>query len=81
VGGPTVSGAVVWDTGLTPATAITLSNGTLNNQTFSNTPGPAGSAAAELAQQIINNPGAYYFNVHSALTPAGAVRGQLVRQP
>jgi hypothetical protein len=72
---------VVWDTGLTPATAITLSNGTLTNQTFANMPGPGGSAAAELAQDIINNPSNYYFNVHSNLNPGGAVRGQLVRQP
>ena len=78
-GGPTAVGGVVWDTGLTAANAITLGDGTLNNQTFSNTAGPA-TGAAELAQQIINNPAAYYFNVHSALNPGGAVRGQLVRQ-
>jgi hypothetical protein len=72
-------GNVVWDTTLTAANAITLGDGTLNNQTFSNTPGPQDPAT--LAQQIIDNPAGYYFNVHTALNPGGAVRGQLVRQP
>ena len=35
-GGPAVSGSVVIDTGLTAATAITLADGTLTNQTFAN---------------------------------------------
>jgi hypothetical protein len=73
-GGPAVAGGVVIDSLLSPATAITLGNGTLTNQTFSN------SVAAALAQQVIDNPNAYYFNVHTALNPGGAVRGQLVRQ-
>jgi hypothetical protein len=29
--------------------------------------------------QILANPNGYYFNVHTPLNPAGAVRGQLVR--
>jgi hypothetical protein len=33
----------------------------------------------EVANQIIANPAGYYFNVHTALNPAGAIRGQLVR--
>ena len=33
----------------------------------------------DLAQQITANPAAYYFNMHSALNPGGAIRGQLVR--
>jgi len=82
LGGPTVSGGVVWDTGLTAANPITLADGTLTNQTFSNnTLVAAGLTTATLAQQIIDNPNAYYFNVHSAVNPGGAVRGQLVRQP
>jgi len=79
IGDSTVAGNVVWDTGLTAANAITLPDGTLTNQTFSNTPGPTDPAT--LAQQIIDNPAGYYFNVHTALNPGGAVRGQLVRQP
>jgi hypothetical protein len=32
------------------------------------------------AQDIINNPANYYFNVHSASNPSGFARGQLVKQ-
>jgi hypothetical protein len=79
--GPGVAGNVVIDTGLNAATAITLPDGTLTNQTFSNRPvGSSPSAAAALAQKIIDNPNGYYFNVHSGLNPGGAVRAQLVRQ-
>lgn len=75
-GGPAVTGTVVVDTGLTAANPITLADGTLTNQTFSNI-----SVTVPLANQIIANPNGYYFNVHSVLNPGGAVRAQLVRQP
>ena len=55
--------------------AITLDNGTLTNQTFSNR-----TVDVTLANQIIANPNGYYFNVHSAVNPGGAVRAQLVKQ-
>jgi len=74
-GGPGIAGGVVIDTGLTAGTAITLADGTLTNQTFSNRP-----VGATLANQIIANPNGYYFNVHSGLNPGGAVRAQLVKQ-
>ena len=32
------------------------------------------------AQDIINNPSQYYFNVHSQLNSGGFARGQLVKQ-
>jgi hypothetical protein len=32
-------------------------------------------------QDIIRNPSGYYFNVHNAPFPPGALRGQLSRQP
>jgi hypothetical protein len=35
----------------------------------------------DIANQILANPAGFYFNVHTALNPGGAVRGQLVRQP
>ena len=74
-GGPTINGPVIIDTGLTPATALTLATGTLTNQTFANR-----AVGAAFAQRIIDNPNGFYFNVHSALNPGGAVRAQLVRQ-
>lgn len=32
----------------------------------------------DVANQIINNPAGYYFNVHTGLNPGGVARGQLV---
>jgi hypothetical protein len=33
----------------------------------------------EQAQNLVNNPAGYYFNVHTQLNGGGAIRGQLVR--
>jgi hypothetical protein len=33
-----------------------------------------------IAQAILKNPHKYYFNVHTAAFPNGAVRGQLARK-
>jgi hypothetical protein len=38
------------------------------------------AVSASAATAILANPGAFYFNLHSALNPAGVVRGQLVKQ-
>lgn len=73
--GPGVNSGVVIDTGLTAANPITLADGTLTGQTYSNRP-----VGAALAQRIIDNPNGFYFNVHSVANPGGAVRAQLVRQ-
>ena len=35
---------------------------------------------AVIAQQIVNNPAGYYFNVHTDLNKGGVMRGQLVKQ-
>jgi hypothetical protein len=40
---------------------------------------PSIGVDAATAQQIINTPAAYYFNVHSTLNPGGVARGQLVK--
>jgi CHRD domain-containing protein len=39
-----------------------------------------GALTPAVAQDIINNPSQYYFNVHTTVNPGGAVRGQLVKQ-
>jgi CHRD domain-containing protein len=68
-----VNGPVIISTGLTATSTVTLPSGT-GDFTFSNIPvDPA------LAQQIVNNPGAFYFNVHSPNNPGGFSRGQLQR--
>jgi hypothetical protein len=76
-----VAGNVVVNTGLTPGTAITLTSGSVSNQTFSNQPiVTSGQPDPALINEIINNPAGFYFNAHTALNGTGAVRGQLVKQ-
>jgi hypothetical protein len=67
-----VNASVLVDTGLTPATAITLADG---NGTFSFTGVQPTNAA--IIQQILASPQTFYFNVHSNLNTGGAIRGQL----
>lgn len=38
------------------------------------------TVSASVASAILANPAGYYLNLHSAINPAGVVRGQLVRQ-
>jgi hypothetical protein len=67
------NGPVIISTGLTATNTVTLSSGT-GDFSFVNIPvDPA------LAQQILNNPAAFYFNVHSPTNPGGFARGQLQR--
>jgi hypothetical protein len=81
-GGAGVAGPVVVNTGLTTGTAISLANGTVSNQTFSDRPivNAQGQPDVALINRIMSNPAGFYFNAHTAATPTGAVRGQLVRQ-
>ena len=67
------NGPVILRTGLTATNTVTVPSGT-GDFTFTNVPvDPA------LAQQILNNPAAFYFNVHSPANPGGFARGQLQR--
>jgi hypothetical protein len=68
-----VNGPVIVNTGVTAASSVSLGEGitTFNADNI--------NVAAATAQAIINNPGGYYFNVHSPLNPGGFARGQLVR--
>jgi hypothetical protein len=68
-----VNGGVIVNTGLTAAAALPLSDGSAETTIR----GIAVDAA--IAQAIIANPGAFYFNVHSPLNPGGFARGQLTR--
>ena len=55
---------------------IVLASGTGN---FTKT-GIANNLDPARAQDIINNPASYYFNVHSVMNGGGFARGQLVKQ-
>lgn len=69
-----VNGGVLVSTGLSAANAVALPNGSASF-TFDNV-----ELSAANAQSIVDNPAGFYFNVHTAVNPGGAVRGQLVRQ-
>ena len=68
------NGGFVVNTGLTAAAPIVMADGTatitINNR----------DVDQATATNIMNNPGGFYFNLHTPTNPGGAVRGQLVRQ-
>lgn len=68
------NGSVVISTGITGAAAVSLADGSSPGLIFNDRP-----ATATLLQDIINNPGNYYFNVHTTVNPGGAIRGQLAK--
>jgi hypothetical protein len=53
---------------------ITLTNGAATFSRLNQT------MTAVAAQQIVNNPAGYYFNVHTSANTGGVMRGQLVKQ-
>jgi len=69
-------------TALGSGSPITLANGAIANQTFSNIAfNPTVNAdAVNIINNMIANPAGFYFNVHTQLNGSGAVRGQLVKQ-
>jgi len=69
------NGSALVNLGLTSG-EIVLTNGT---GTFTKT-GITSNLDPARAQDIINNPSQYYFNVHSTLNGGGFARGQLVKQ-
>ena len=72
-GAPGVNGPVIVSTGITATANVPLGSGTGDFRVSGIPVDPA------LAESIINNPGAYYFNVHSPTNPGGFSRGQLSR--
>jgi hypothetical protein len=68
-----VNGGVIVNTGLSAASPLALANG------FAETTIRGIAVAPALAESIINNPAAFYFNVHSPANPGGFARGQLAR--
>ena len=58
---------------------IVLVNGSQSGITKTGLTG-GGALTPAVAQDIINNPSQYYFNVHTTINLGGAVRGQLVKQ-
>lgn len=74
-GGPGATGSPIVNSGLTAASAVSLPNGSVSGQTFANI-----DVTPAAAQQIIDNPNGFYYNVHTTLNSGGAVRAQLVKQ-
>ncbi len=66
----TTTGGIVVDTGLASGEAA-LSNGAASFQKTGRT------VPADVAQNILNAPANFYFNVHSAMNPPGVLRAQL----
>jgi hypothetical protein len=66
-----VNGAIVVDTGIAPTNTVALDSG---RQEFTFAPVGVGPV---LMGNILANPAAFYFNVHTATNPGGVARGQL----
>lgn len=73
-GASNVNGPIVVDSNISPATPISPVNGAAGFTRTNLATTPA------IAQEIIDNPAGFYFNVHTVLSPGGVARGQLVRQ-
>lgn len=72
-----VNGGILVDTGVVPGQVI-LGNG--SGGFTRNGISATGGLTPTVAQNIINTPANFYFNVHSVLNATGMARGQLVKQ-
>ena len=68
-----VNGGVLVDTTLNAANPITMGTGSVSRTL-------TGDISQVNATNIVANPGAFYFNVHTVNNGGGVMRGQLVRQ-
>jgi CHRD domain len=68
-----VAGGIIVNPSIAPG-EVTLVNGAGNFTRVAITVTPA------TAQQIVDNPAGFYFNIHTATNPGGVARGQLVKQ-
>jgi CHRD domain-containing protein len=68
-----VNGGVIVNTGLVAASPVTQADGVMSFSSANV------SVPAATLQNIVNNPAAFYFNVHSPTNPGGVARGQLNR--
>jgi hypothetical protein len=76
--GPGVNAPVVVGLPLTSTdTAVATGQSTITKTGLQSTSSTV--SAAQVAQGIVNNPGANYFNVHTTINTGGAIRGQLVK--
>jgi hypothetical protein len=69
-----VNGGVVINTGIAAGQITVAANGSAS---FSRT---GISVTPEIAQNLLNDPIGFYFNVHTQLNTGGAIRGQMARQ-
>ena len=68
-----VNGPIRVDSGLSPASPLTVVNGSASlTRTGLTVP-------TDVRDRLLANPAGFYFNAHSTLNPGGVVRGQLVR--
>jgi hypothetical protein len=70
-GGPGANAGIYVNTGLVPGDVVLTNGSGSGSKTGVNVP-------ADRAAAILGNPGGHYFNVHTALNAAGAIRGQLM---
>jgi hypothetical protein len=77
---PGVAGGVRIGLPVNASSPIAIASGSASNVTFSSVDINTSQGGLTATNAMLNNPNGFYFNVHTPSNPAGAVRGQLVRQ-